>query len=82
MRQREKRVPSGTLKGGLQMDMVSSIADMSMTMSAAKFQQDLGLTMMKKTMETSVDMMNGVLDMIDSIPPFPGANGSILDVRA
>ena len=64
------------------MNLVNSIADMSMTMSAAKFQQDIGLTMMKKTMETSVDMMNGVLKMADSIPHFPGANGSILDVRA
>lgn len=64
------------------MNLVNSIADMSMAMSAAKFQQDLGLTMMKKTMETSVDMMNGVLKMADSVPHFPGANGSILDVRA
>ncbi|MDE6746154.1 MAG: YjfB family protein [Oscillospiraceae bacterium] len=64
------------------MNLVNSIADMSMAMSAAKFQQDLGLTMMKKTMETSVDMVKGVLDMADSIPHFPGANGSILDVRA
>ncbi|MCM1024501.1 MAG: YjfB family protein [Prevotella sp.] len=64
------------------MDLVTSIADMSMAMSSVKFQQDLGLTMMKKTMETSVDMINGVLDMADSIPHFPGANGSILDVRA
>lgn len=64
------------------MDMVTSIADMSMAMSTAKFQQDLGLTMMKKTMEANVDMINGVLDMADSVPHFPGANGSILDVRA
>ena len=64
------------------MDMVTSIANMSMAMSAAKFQQDLGLTMMKKTMEANVDMINGVLDMADSVPHFPGANGSILDVRA
>lgn len=64
------------------MDMVTSIANMSMAMSAAKFQQDLGLTMVKKTMEANVDMMNGVLDMANSVPHFPGANGSLLDVRA
>lgn len=64
------------------MDMVTSIANMSMAMSSAKFQQDLGLTMVKKTMEANVDMMNGVLSMADSIPHFPGANGSLLDVRA
>ena len=64
------------------MDMVTSIANMSMAMSAAKFQQDLGLTMMKKTMEANTDMINGKLDMADSVPHFPGANGSILDVRA
>ena len=48
------------------MDMVTSIANMSMAMSAAKFQQDLGLTMMKKTMEANTDMINGILDMADS----------------
>ena len=64
------------------MDMVTSIANMSMAMSAAKFQQDLGLTMMKKSMEANVDMINGVLDMANSVPHFPGANGSLLDVRA
>jgi len=64
------------------MDMVTSIANMSMAMSSAKFQQDLGLTMMKKTMEANTDMINGILDMVDSVPHFPGANGSILDVRA
>ena len=57
------------------MDMVTSIANMSMAMSA-------GLTMMKKTMEANTDMINGILDMADSVPHFPGANGSILDVRA
>jgi len=40
------------------------------------------LTMMKKTMEANTDMINGILDMADSVPHFPGANGSILDVRA
>ncbi len=63
------------------MDMVTSIANMSMAMSAAKFQQDLGLTMMKKTMEANTDMINGILDMADSVPHFPGANGSILGVK-
>ena len=42
------------------MDMVTSIANMSMAMSAAKFQQDLGLTMMKKTMEANTDMINEI----------------------
>lgn len=64
------------------MELANSIANMSMAMSAAKFQQDLGLTMMKKTMESSVDMMNGVLNMADSVPRFAGENGSILNVRA
>lgn len=64
------------------MELANSIANMSMAMSAARFQQDLGLTMMKKTMESSVDMMNGVLSMADSVPHFAGENGFMLDVRA
>ena len=64
------------------MDLVNSIANMSMAMSTAKFQQDLGLTMMKKTMEANVDMINGVLGMADSVPHFAGENGAMLDVRA
>ncbi len=64
------------------MDMMASIAQMSMTMSNMQVQQSVGTAMTKKAMESSADMMQGVIDMMDSIPKFPGANGSVLDVRA
>lgn len=64
------------------MNLVNSIADMAMSMSQTKFQQNVQMTMMKKSMETSVDLARGVLDMANAVPHFPGANGSLLDVRA
>lgn len=64
------------------MNLVDSIAQMSMNMSAVKFQQDLGMTMMRKTMEASADLARNVIDMMDSVPVFPGDNGFLLNVRA
>ena len=64
------------------MNLVDSIAQLSMNMSAVKFQQDLSISMMKEAMETSVDLANGLIDMMDSVPKFPGDNGFLLDVRA
>ena len=64
------------------MNLVDSIAQMSMSMSAARFQQDLQMTMMKKTMESSADLASNLIDMMDSVPKFAGDNGLLLDVRA
>ena len=64
------------------MDLVNSIAQMSMSMSTAKFQQDLHTLMLKKAIDGNSDMMNGILQMIDAVPKFSGEKGSILDVRA
>ena len=64
------------------MNLVDSIAQMSMSMSAAKFQQGVELSMMKKSMETSADLASNLIDMMDSVPKFQGDNGLLLDVRA
>ena len=64
------------------MNLVDSIAQMSMSMSAARFQQDLQMTMMKKTMESTADLASNLIDMMDSVPKFAGDNGLLLDVRA
>lgn len=64
------------------MEISNSIATMAMNMSAAKFQQDVQMSVLKKSMDSSVDLMNGLLDMMNSVPKFSGAKGSILDVRA
>ena len=64
------------------MDMSTSIAQMATSMTSAKFQQDVSTAMTKKAMDTTADMANGLLKMMDSVPKFPGEKGSILDVRA
>ena len=64
------------------MELANSIAQMSMSMSAAKFQQSVHTTMLKKAMDNDANMMNGLLQMLDSVPKFSGDNGLLLDVRA
>ena len=63
------------------MDLVNSIAEMSMTMSAMKTQQRVEIAVMKKTMDVSTEMVSDLLDAM-SVPTFPGENGSLLNVRA
>lgn len=64
------------------MEMANSIAQMAMDMSAAKAQQGLQMAMLKKTMDTSTELASNLIDMMDSVPVFPGENGSLLNVRA
>lgn len=64
------------------MDLTGAIAQMSMDMSTAQLRQGINTAMMKKAMDAGTDMMQGVIKMMDSVPKFPGAKGSILDVRA
>lgn len=65
------------------MDLSTSIADLSISMSQAKFQQDLGVSLLKKAMDTSTDMASGVIEMMDnSTQTFAGDVGAVLDVRA
>lgn len=63
------------------MELVNSIAEMSMTMSAMKTQQSVELAVMKKTMDTSTEMVSTLLEGM-SAPVFPGENGALLNVRA
>ena len=64
------------------MDLVNSIAQMSMDMSAVKFQQNLETTLLKQAMDTNTELAGNLIDMMDSIPKFSGDNGLLLDVRA
>lgn len=64
------------------MELSNSIASLAMDMSAAKFQQNLQTAVLKKSIDSSTDMMMGLIKMIDSVPKFSGENGSILNVRA
>ncbi|MCM1480722.1 MAG: YjfB family protein [Muribaculaceae bacterium] len=61
------------------MEIANSIAEMSMTMSAVKTQQSVELAVTKKAMDTTTEMVS---DLLDSMPVFPGENGSLLNVRA
>lgn len=64
------------------MNLVDSIAQMSMNMSAAKFQQNLGLAVTKKAMETDTQLAKGLIEMMGSAPTFAGEKGALLNVRA
>lgn len=64
------------------MNLVDSIAQMSMDMSAVKLQQNLQTTMLKKAMDTETQLAGNLIEMMDSVPHFSGENGSLLDVRA
>lgn len=63
------------------MDLVNSIAEMSMTMSAVKTQQSVEIAVMKKAMDTNTEMASNLLDAM-SVPRFSGENGALLNVRA
>ena len=63
------------------MDLVNSIAEMSMTMSAVKTQQSVEIAVMKKAMETNTEKASDLLDAM-SVPRFSGENGALLNVRA
>lgn len=67
------------------MEMANSIAEMSMAMSQVQFQQSLGTTLLKKSMDMSQTTAEAALRMLDASAPaqvFPGDIGSLLDVNA
>lgn len=64
------------------MELSNSIASMAMNMNAAKLQQNVQMSVLKKSMDSSSDLMMGLIKMMDSMPKFNGEKGSILDVRA
>ncbi len=59
------------------MDMMNSIAQMSMSMSAASFEQQYSISVMKKSMDSAEQEANAILDML----PQP-AKGQYIDVYA
>lgn len=64
------------------MNLVDSIAQMSMDLSAFKLQQNLQTSMLKEAMDTDTKLASDLIEMMDSVPHFSGENGSLLDVRA
>jgi len=59
------------------MDM--AIAAMSVDMSAAKVQQELGISVLKMAMETDTSTAEEILEVVESLDPALGNN---LDVTA
>ncbi len=61
--------------------MEMSIAAASMSMSNAKTQEAVSVSMLKKSMESSEASMSKILEMMDNIPS-PDGRGNLLNVRA
>lgn len=66
------------------MDMSTSIAQLSMDMSAVKFQNQLGTSVLKKSLDVTSELAAGQLKMLDnsSAVAFSGDIGAIFDARA
>lgn len=61
------------------MDMMSSIASMSMDIAAVKLQQGIQISVAKKTMETQEIALQAITEMM---PPLPQGNGTHIDTYA
>ncbi len=61
--------------------MEMSIAAASMSMSNAKTQEAVSVSMLKKSMEASEASMSKILEMMDNMPS-PDGRGNLLNVRA
>jgi hypothetical protein len=66
------------------MDLNTSIAQLSMDMSAVKFQNQLSTSVLKKTLDVTSELASSQLDMLDnsSAVAFSGDIGAIFDARA
>lgn len=60
--------------------MEMQIASMAMSMSEAKVQQGVTVSMLKKNMEASEQAMETILEMLDNMPS-PDGRGELLNVR-
>jgi len=65
------------------MDMSTSIAQTAMSMKQAQFQQNLGVSLLKKTMDISSELAMGTIEMMnDTAKAFAGDIGAMFDARA
>lgn len=65
------------------MDMSTSIASMAMSMKQAQFQQQAGMSILKKSMDVSSQLAAGTIEMMnDSAKAFAGDIGALFDARA
>lgn len=65
------------------MDMSTSIASMAMSMKQTQFQQQAGMSILKKSMDVSSQLAMGTIEMMnDSAKAFAGDIGALFDARA
>ena len=66
------------------MDLSTSIAQTAMSMHQTQLQQNIGTSMLKKSMDVSSQLAQGTLEMLNAAPAkaFPGDIGAIFDARA
>lgn len=65
------------------MDMSASIASTAMAMKQSQFQQQVGVSMLKKSMDVSSQLAMGTIEMMnDSAKAFAGDIGALFDARA
>ena len=66
------------------MDLTASIANLATNMSQTNLQQKIGTSVLKKSMDTSSQLANGMLQMLDnsSAQAFGGDVGAMFDARA
>lgn len=65
------------------MDMSTSIASTAMAMKQTQFQQQAGVSILKKSMDVSSQLAMGTIEMMnDSAKAFAGDIGAMFDARA
>ena len=65
------------------MDMSTSIASMALSMKQTHFQQQAGMSILKKSMDVSSQLAMGTIEMMnDSAKAFAGDIGALFDARA
>ena len=65
------------------MDMRTSIASTALAMSQSQFQQQAGVSILKKSMDVSSQLAMGTIEMMnDSAKAFAGDIGAVFDARA
>ncbi len=65
------------------MDMSTSIASTAMAMKQTQFQQQAGMSILKKSMDVSSQLAMGTIEMMnDNAKAFAGDIGALFDARA
>ena len=65
------------------MDMSASIASTAMAMKQTQFQQQAGMSILKKSMDVSSQLAMGTIEMMnDNAKAFAGDIGALFDARA